>query len=181
MLKRHNHSRVISITRAVVTFALLALLALFFSSGASAGSAPGILKCKSLGRPAVTLEGQVPGDYEVFDLTVKRAGSAYALKSVYNLDQEVDSEERAKLEEEGVIAKDRVITLVEDFRRGIFTMALRRMDVYDLRLYAVPGTVRSNITPNSKKASFDAMLLEGDIYPNWNKAVKMRCTFDHSI
>lgn len=60
-----------------------------------------------------------------------------------------------KLEDEGVIAKDRVITIVKDFERGVFAMALRRSGDYDLRLYALPQTVRARIHPNSEKASFD--------------------------
>lgn len=99
----------------------------------------------------------------------------------------MDPAEVTKLEEEGVIAKDRVLTVVEDFNRGVFSVALRRSDDhYELRLYALPRTVRARITPNSTKASFEAMLLEANIpgdsrnYPD-RKAIRMRCTYDHSI
>jgi hypothetical protein len=62
-----------------------------------------------------------------------------------------------------VIAKDRVITVVEDFKRGVFTMALRRGDALDLRLYALPSTIRARFSTDSAKAAFEAMFLEGDI------------------
>jgi hypothetical protein len=78
-----------------------------------------------------------------------------------------------------VIAKDRVITVVEDFKRGVFTMVLRRADSYELRLYALPPTIRTRVGPNSTKATFEAIMLEGDI--GAGKPVRMRCSYDHSI
>lgn len=132
---------------------------------------------------ATTLSGQIPGDYEVFDLKMKNGKDEYEIKSLDTIDLDMDPDERSQLEENGVIANGRVITVVEDFRRGVFSIALRRPGGYDLRLYVLPGTIRARISPNSKKATFDAMLLQGgsDVYPNWNKAVRMPCTFDHSI
>jgi len=159
----------------------ISLASFSFSRNAAAGSAPGVLKCVSIGstRPAVTLSGQVPGDYEIFDLKVKRGNEEYSLKSPGAVDQNMDSEERNKLEEEGVVSSARVVALVEDFRRGVFTLVLRTPGQYDLRLYALPATIRSRITPNSKKASFEALLLEGEV-PD-AKPLRMRCSFDHSI
>ncbi|MGH9945011.1 MAG: hypothetical protein ACRD9R_21890 [Pyrinomonadaceae bacterium] len=155
---------------------------------AAAGAAPGVLKCKSLGRTGsvITLAGEIPGDYEVFDLKIKKGKAEFALKDLSTLDRDMDPEEMTKLEDEGVLAKDRVITVVKDFERGVFAMALRSAGNYDLRLYALPQTVRARVSPNSEKASFDAMLLEGripgesDNYPN-RRAIRMRCTYDHSI
>ena len=146
---------------------------------ASAGSAPAVLTCKSVGAGRVTtLTGEIPGDYEIFNLKIKKGKEEYEIKSLGAVDRDLDPEVRAKLEADGVIAKDRVITVVEDFKRGVFTMALRRGENYDLRLYALPSTIRARISDNSTKASFDAFLLEGDAYP---KPIKMRCTYDHSI
>ena len=167
--------------RLVAIVALTVLACFHHSSKAVAGSAPGILKCTSIGttRPAVKLSGEVPGDYEVFDLTVSHGSEKYSLKSTNAIDSEMGPEERSKLEEDGVVANGRVIALVEDFKRGVFTIALRTPGQYDLRLYALPQTIRSRITPNSKKASFEAMLLEGEV-PG-GKPIRVRCTFDHSI
>lgn len=159
----------------------LAVLHTFaFSHALAAGSGPGILDCKSIGRmgSSMTLKGQVPGDYEIFDLKIKSGNDEYEIKSLNAVDRDMDPEERAKLEDNGVIAKDRVITVVEDLKRGVFTVALRGVERYDLRLYALPGTVTTRITSNSKKASFNAILLPAD---SIGKGIRMRCTFDHSI
>ena len=139
------------------------------------------MDCKSVGRTGspVTLKGRVPGDYEIFDLKIKNGNEEYEIKSLNAVDREMDPEERSKLEENGVIANDRVITVVEDFPRGVFAVALRRVERYDLRLYALPGTITTRITSNSKKASFSAILLQGD--NSSGKSIRMRCTFDHSI
>jgi hypothetical protein len=180
---RSSLHRLIIVSLKITLFA--ALVCLVDWRPVTAGSAPGVITCKSAGRTgvAVTLSGQLPGDYEIFDLKIKSGKEERAIRSLETIDRDTDPDERNKLEESGVIAKGRVITVVEDFRRGVFSIALRRPEGYDLRLYALPGTIRPRITPNSKKATFDAMLLEGDsdVYPNWNKATRMRCTFDHSI
>ena len=176
-----NNSRRPFVIVSLSLLGVVGLASLAFTLKASAGSAPGILKCVSIGatRPAVILSGQVPGDYEIFDLRVKRGNEEYSIKSSNAIDHDMDPEERNKLEENGVVSSGRVITLVEDFKRGVFTVALRTPDQYDLRLYALPGTIRSRITPNSKKASFEAIVIEGEV-PG-ARPLRMRCTFDHSI
>jgi hypothetical protein len=79
-----------------------------------------------------------------------------------------------------------VVSIIEDFRRGVFTLALRNPGRYDLRLYAVPRTVRVlESTSNSMKATFEAMLLEAPI-PNESRShdlvpIRMRCTYDYAI
>lgn len=169
----------------VVTLVVLLTGPIVLPQPSSAGSGPGVLTCRSATRRggAVTLSGEIPGDYEVFNLKIRNGGNEETLRSIGTIEPDTQPDERARLEEKGVIADDRVIVVVEDFKRGVFSIALRRSAGYDLRLYAVPGTIRTHFTTNSKKASFDAMLLQGgsDVYPNWNKAIKMRCTFDHSI
>jgi len=117
---------------------------------------------------------------QMSNLKIKNGKDEYAIKSLETIDRDMDPDERNQLEENGVIDIGRVITVVEDLRRGVFSIALRRPEGYDLRLYALPGTIRARISPNSKKATFEARLLQGasDVYPNWNKAVRMRCTFD---
>ena len=164
-----------------MTISVIAILGftgacLALSPTAFAGAAPAVLTCKSVG---VTLSGQIPGDYEIFDLKLKRGKEEREFKDLNAIDRDLDPEIRAKLEDSGVIAKDRVITVVEDFKRGVFTMALRRGSAYDLRLYALPSTIRARFSPNSTKAAFEAMLLEGDT--GYSKPVRMRCTYDHSI
>lgn len=177
MLKRII--RVHTILVGLVLAILLALTGVVYPRPVAAGSAPGLLDCKSVARTGspLTLKGEVPGDYEVFDLTIKEGSEEYKLKSLDAIDQDIDPAERTKLEDEGVIANGRVITLVEDFKRGVFTLALRDQSRYNLRLYALPSTIRARIGPNSKKATFDAMLLRGE----GGKAIRMRCSFDHSI
>lgn len=168
--------------------AFLFVVAQLLPTQASAGSAPAVLDCKSASRTGgvVTITGLLPGDYEVLDLKIKKGNAEQLIKGLNTLDRDMDPAEVTKLEEEGVIAKDRVLTIVENFERGVFTVALRGSDVYELRLYALPQTVRARITPNSKKASFEAMLLEANIpgdsrnYPD-RRAIRMRCTYDHTI
>ena len=146
-----------------------------------AGAAPAVLTCKSVARSGgvITLSGEIPGDYEIFDIKVKKGNVVSEIKSMNAIDRDLDPDLRAKLEEKGVIATDRVFTVVEDLTRGVFTMALRRGESYELRLYALPSTIRTRLTPNSKKAAFEAMLLEGEF--GHGKPVRMRCTYDHSI
>ena len=146
-----------------------------------AGAAPAVLSCKSVGQAGggITLSGKIPGDYEIFDIKIKRGKKESEMKSLSAIEGDLDPAVKTKLEEDGVIAADRVITVVEDFARGVFTMALRRGESYDLRLYALPSTVRSRISPNSTKATFEGILLEGDT--GASKPVRMRCTYDHSI
>ena len=164
----------------IITF-VFAGVCLALSPRASAGAAPAVLTCKSVpgAGGGISLSGEIPGDYETFDLKIKKGKEQREIKSLDTIDRDLDPQKRAKLEEDGVIAKDRVITVVEDFKRGVFTMVLRRADSYELRLYALPPTIRSRISPNSTKATFEAIMLEGDI--GASKPVRMRCTYDHSI
>ena len=145
------------------------------------GAAPALLSCKSITQTGggITLSGKIPGDYEIFDIKIKRGKKESAMKSSNAIEGDLDPAVKTKLEEDGVIAADRVITVVEDLARGVFTMALRRGETYDLRLYALPTTVRSRIGPNSTKATFEGILLEGDV--GANKPVRVRCSYDHSI
>ena len=122
---------------------------------AAAGSAPAVLTCKSLAKAGgLILSGKIPGDYEIFDIKIKKGKEEYEIKSLNAIDRDLDPELLAKLEEDGVIAKDRVITVVEDFRRGVFTMALRRGESYDLRLYALPATDTDSHQPQQQEGRF---------------------------
>jgi hypothetical protein len=175
----HSKIRVKPILIVVTTLSSLSFAGFAYPEPSFSGSAPGVISCKAIarGRGPISIEGQIPGDYEIFDLKIKSLDDEHLLKSLNTIDRDIDPAERTKLEEAGVIANDRSIMIVEDFNRGIFTLALRRAEGYDLRLYALPATIRVQIKPNSKKASFDAMVLEGDN----RKAIRMRCRFDHSI
>ncbi len=189
MVSSSSHPRLSLIVVGLGMILLSALVGFVFSEPVAAGAGPAILDCKSVSRTGgiLTISGQLPGDYEVLDLKIKKGNAEQLLKSFGTLDRDMDPAEITKLEEEGVIAKDRVLTVVEDFNRGVFSVALRRPDDrYVLRLYALPQTVRAQISSSSKKASFEAMLLEANIpgdsrnYPD-RKAIRMRCTYDHSI
>jgi hypothetical protein len=173
--------RIPPIAICLITTLIFAGVCLALSPRASAGAAPAVLTCKSVAGAggAITLSGDIPGDYETFDLKIKKGKTQREIKSLDTIDRDLDPQLRAKLEEDGVIANDRMITVVEDFKRGVFTLVLRKADSYELRLYALPPTIRARISPNSTKATFEAIMLEGDI--GANKPVKMRCTYDHSI
>ena len=151
----------------------------------AAGAALARLTCTSLPsrQGVVTLHGEIPGDYDTFDLKIKKGKGENRLT---NDKGDLDEEQVAKLEETGEYDKDRVVSIIEDFRRGVFTLALRSSGRYDLRLYAVPRTVRVlKSTSNSRKAAFEAMLMEAPI-PNESRSrdmapIRMRCTYDYAI
>jgi hypothetical protein len=151
----------------------------------AAGAALARLTCTSLPsrQGVVTIDGEIPGDYDTFDLKIKKGKAENRLT---NDKGDLDEEQVAKLEESGEYDKERLVSLMEDFRRGVFTLALRSSGRYDLRLYAVPRTVRVlESTSNSMKATFEAMLLEAPI-PNESRShdlvpIRMRCTYDYAI
>jgi hypothetical protein len=146
----------------------------------AAGAALARLTCTSLPsrQGVVTLDGEIPGDYETFDLKIKKGKGENRLT---NDKGDLDEEQVAKLEETGEYDKDRVVSIIEDFRRGVFTLALRNPGRYDL-----PRTVRVlKSTSNSRKAAFEAMLMEAPI-PNESRSrdmapIRMRCTYDYAI
>jgi hypothetical protein len=151
----------------------------------AAGAALASLTCTSLpGRQGVvTIHGEIPGDYDTFDLKIKKGKAENRLT---NDKGDLDEEQVAKLEETGEYDKERVVSIIKDFRRGVFTLALRSSGRYDLRLYAVPRTVRVlESTSSSTKAAFEAMLMEAPI-PNESRShatvpIRMRCTYDYAI
>ena len=151
----------------------------------AAGSALARLTCTSLPsrQGVVTLHGDIPGDYDTFDLRIKKGKAENRLT---NNKSDLDEEQVAKLEETGEYDKGREISVVRDFSRGVFTLALRSPGRYDLRLYAVPRTVSIlKSTSSSMKVTFEAVLLEAPIpdesRSHDNVPIRMRCTYDYAI
>ena len=149
-----------------------ALLACFvvslWSSGAQAGAANADFHCTSApGAPKLALEGNIPGDFASFEL---RLSSETATETM------TDADER--------------ISVIENFAKGVFTVAVTRADDRNLLLYALPTTIKLTRGPNREvRASFSAMLLQApkpghlgpQTYESTLRDVPLTCTYVHSI
>jgi hypothetical protein len=118
--------------------ALVATLA--FASAAAAGSAPASLTCQSARAPVVTLRGWIPADELVLDVTLARGASTRRLQ----FDQ------------------GDVPHVVADFRHGVFVLVVVLRVGPDLKLRALPATVRATVGSDGTRASFQALLTAPD-------------------
>jgi hypothetical protein len=149
---------------------LLAALALSTSAApANAGASNAILECNSRTGSAthVRLHGDIPGDLADFSLTLEVDGKSLAMTP----------------------AEDTIDIIIE-LARGVFTLAVERKDHGDLRMYAVPKSVR--LHGGSRRlfdARFDAVLLSAP-KPGFDDPmmsdemlhdVRLACTLHHSV
>jgi len=145
----------------------LAFLALAPSARAGANNAN--LDCRSSERNPmhVRLHGDIPGDLADFSLTLEVDGKSLVMTP----------------------AEDTIDVIIE-LARGVFTLAVERKDQGDLRMYAVPRSVR--LKGGSRRlfeARFDAVLLSapmpGSDDPMMTDAmlrdVKLACTMQHKV
>lgn len=112
------------------------------STQAFAGASNADLKCQARG---FAIEGNIPGDFAEFDLTVNKAGRTGRLASVLN-QSNGQTEENAK------------ITVVQELRDGVWTLSSARLgdDYGFLQMHALPKTVKMKPTSNGYRASFQA-------------------------
>ena len=139
-----------------------------WSSGALAGAASADFHCTSApGAPKLSLDGNIPGGFASFEL---RLSSETATETM------TDGDER--------------ISVIENFAKGVFTVAVTRSDDRNLLLYALPTTIKRTRGPNREvRASFSAMLLQApkpghlgpQRYESTLRDVPLTCTYVHSI
>lgn len=112
-----------------------ALIALFMSTYAFAGATNTKLSCASADGK-ITMDGEVPGDFSEFDLTVKikNETGVEKLRLFSKIDQET-----SLLVENGRVA------VVEDLEKGVFTVraeGINQKSYGVISLYAIPKTVK---------------------------------------
>jgi hypothetical protein len=135
---------------------------------ARAGSNNADFRCQSTqGKAKVTLEGNIPGDFASFELRLSGPTGTSTMSD-----------------------RDDRISVIENFAKGVFTIAVTRADDRNLLLYAVPSTVKRTGGPNGEtKATFSAVLLEAPkpgysgpvAYDSVLRNVKLSCTYEYSI
>jgi hypothetical protein len=117
---------------------ILALGATLWPQSALAGSNSATLSCKSKPGQAqsLTLQGKIPDSEETLDLTL--ADRKHSLK-LTNSNAEVYR--------------------IEAFEQGMFSLIIKHKEWgNELKLYAIPKTVKATKKENSTMATFDAML-----------------------
>lgn len=148
------------------TLALLALVSA--PAPVRAGAANATLRCEGRdGKAAVKLEGEIPGDFAEFQLTLSRG------KDKLELSEASDE-----------------IHVVEAFADKAFSLVVTRKDGRHLKLYARPATVKpSKGAHDAVDARFEAVLLEGPKpghsgpvnYEAFVRNVKLRCEYHYAI
>lgn len=137
------------------------------ASPVHAGADNASLSCQSSASDKkVRLEGEIPGDFTEFSLTLARD-----TRSVEFSD-----------------AKDQVF-VVENFARGVFTLVVASKEKGDVYLYALPRTVKARRRPDGVAATFDAVLMSAPDPARAGAAtadsylhnVKLRCTYVYAI
>ncbi|MCP4602358.1 MAG: hypothetical protein GY847_17895 [Proteobacteria bacterium] len=134
----------------------------------SAGASYGNIKCKSMdsGNNAITLSGWIPLEIEGFELVLRNNDSKITLKD-----------------------SDDDIYAISAFDKQVFSMVVVSKKWNEIRLYAIPKTMKSEINRNSIKSEFKAILetapnpgYKGKSHKNkYLHDLKMKCTYDYSI
>jgi hypothetical protein len=132
-----------------------------FNSPALAGSGPATLTCNSkIPKKAISIKGKVPGD-EGTNITLIQGNKATQLDSDKNAEAHV----------------------LEAFDQGVFTMIINvNKGEEELKLYALPPSIKARKKPGSVRAKFDAVLAFNSSNPkNRIESVKMSCAYDYEI
>jgi hypothetical protein len=148
---------------------LVVLIALCMApTAAHAGANNADFHCTSIpGAPKITLDGNIPGDFASFELQLSNSAGTTTMS---------DRDER--------------ISVIQDFGKGVFTIAVTRADDRNLLLYALPATVKRSVGPNGEtRAKFSAVILEapkpgysGPVnYESILRDVRLSCTYEYSI
>ena len=134
-----------------------------------AGASNATLNCKATntGGSGITLDGEIPGDFAEFNLTLANRNGALKYSDA-----------------------DGTATTVTAFSQGVFTLKLQLNDGAELVLYAIPKTVKAKGgDARLVDASFDALLMRAP-RPGYDpkstldayvRNVPMRCQFHHSV
>jgi len=117
--------------------------------------------------PKVTLDGDIPGDFASFELRLSNSAGTVTVS---------DREER--------------ISVIENFAKGVFTIAVTRADDRGLSLYALPDTIKRSVGPNGEtRAKFAAVLVNapkpgyvGPVnYDSMLRDIRLTCAYEYSI
>ena len=131
-----------------------------------AGAANASLECAAKSKKsAIKLSGIIPVAFEDFQILLKNANGV------------ID-----------VTDKNGTISVISDFGRGVFTVAVTLKDTRDLSLYAIPSTVKSSMRTYPKRARFDALLNApepshtGDPHgtDSWIRDELLTCTYEYN-
>jgi hypothetical protein len=136
------------------------LLLNLLSSPAIAGTGPATLTCKSkVPKRAISIKGKVPGD-EGTDLTLTAGAKTTRL--------------------DGSNSETHVL---EAFEQGVFTMIINiNKGEEELKIYALPKSVKARKSSGSIHAKFDAVLaLYSSNDKNRIESVPMSCAYDYEI
>ena len=140
-----------------------------FATQLHAGASNAALSCQATnaGGSGITLEGEIPGDFAEFNLTLVNRNGALKYSDA-----------------------DGTATTVIAFSQGVFTLALQLNDGAELVLYAIPKTVKAKGgDARLVEANFDALLMRAprpaydpkSTLDAYVRNVPMRCQFQHSV
>lgn len=153
-------------TRIAVSAFFLGLC--FAPSEGLAGSNNADFHCTSSpGSAKLALDGNIPGDFASFELRLSNSAGTTTMS---------DHNER--------------ISVIENFEKGVFSIAVTSADYRNLLLYAIPATIKHSAGPyGESKARFSAVILEapepGNVGPVNSEStlrnIRLSCTYDYAI
>lgn len=135
---------------------------------AEAGSANADLHCVSKNKK-VTVSGSIPGDFAEFELEFEENGTVMTM-----------TDDPAKS------GKDRVF-VHEDFKKGVFAVAVGHPERPNFLLYGVPRSVRKSAKRTLKKFKAVLQTAPRPSLKEWNDAsayfdrLPMSCTYKYEI
>lgn len=151
-----------------IVFATAVCALCLASPDARAGAANAQLHCVSpSGDARIALAGDIPGDFASFELRLSDATATTTMS---------DRDER--------------ISVIENFAKGVFTIAGTRSDDRNLLLYALPASIKRILGPNREfRAKFSAVLLEaprpgraGPVsHDSTLRNIRLSCAYEYAI
>jgi hypothetical protein len=154
--------RIVSIAVGVIAAALL------LAGHAQAGSANAELRCVSKGKK-VTVSGNIPGDFAEFELAFAENGATMTMTN--------DTKKGGK---------DRVF-VHEDFKNGVFAVAVAMASGHSFTLYGIPRSVRKSAKRTNKRFQAVLQTAPRPSLKEWNYAVDffsrlpMSCRYKYKI
>ena len=150
------------------TAAGITLAASLFAGHAEAGMANADFHCISKNNK-VTVSGNIPGDSTDFELAFQENGTSMTLSN--------------NPEKEGA---DRVF-VHEDFKLGVFAVAVSLSNGYDFMLYGVPQSVQKSANRKSKRFQAILQTAPRPSLKTWNTSndffhhLAMTCTYKYEV
>jgi len=148
------------------------LVSLIGLQQAFAGAAQTHLSCKEVDGK-ISLSGDVPGDSDEFDLTLKMGDKQSRIYST-----KMCNPQGCTNEENGTVA------IVEALNKGVYTMKASRHGeaLADVQLYALPKTVKVKKLTNGQTSNFGGVLRVYDqAFGTEPRTFNVLCTTEYSI